>query len=258
MAFDRNEIADRVSSWNRPEFIRGGGSRSGGYWPDISNIVNRDQSINLGRARSTNWDTGHGRPTTTDGNIRAQLVGDWPRFRTFINNLTPGISKALKVAARLAALHTVSKIRKGVKNQSPGGQAFKPLHPFTVSEKMSTKGIGSTTANRALIRSGSLMRFLTYAVRDDGSFEIGYDTDKTSGSSGAYLWMVSTWMQNNTRIKVNKYIRSRFAKQKFYLSKKTKYLSIPARPYILPVIFQERYEIRKIYEIQLSKKIFEF
>ena len=169
--------------------------------------------------------------------------------------MTPALAIGLKAAARKSAISIVKNIRKGVRNQAPAGEKFKKLHPFTIKDKLSGRGLGSSTANKALIRSGSLLKQLTYNIRDDGSFEVGYDASSVSGSSGVYLWMVATWMQNTTKRPATKKMKAMMASSGFPIKKSTKFFYTPKRPFIEPVFRSMKKEIASNYMVAINRAL---
>ena len=165
----------------------------------------------------------------------AQLTGDWPRLRYIINDFSPKLRIAIRAAARRNAILVLREIKKGIREQSPGGQDFAPLHDLTIEEKRSKAGIGATKSRQALIRHGDLINSFTFEVDElQGSFWVGIK-DGTTNSEGVDLNMIARIMELGVTLNVTERMRAYFASQGRPLKKETTHLEVPARPFLEPV-----------------------
>jgi hypothetical protein len=183
------------------------------------------------------------------GNVT--LTGDWPRFRFIINNFTPKLRIAIRAAARKNAIMVLREIRKGIREQAPGGKVFTPLHELTVREKASFKGIGGVKSNQALIRHGDLIRLLTFEVDPNGSFSVGYPAG-VKNSAGVDMNMIAGLMEKGFTIRVTDRLRKYFAAKGTPLKKSTTHLDVPARPFLQPVFDSLKDEILMNYAIAID------
>ncbi len=174
------------------------------------------------------------------------LEGDWPMLRAFVKDASPRLRIHLKAAARKAALLVLREIKKGIRNQAPGGQAFPALHELTIIEKSQLKGIGSVKSNQALIRHGDLINSLTIEVSEDASFGVGIPVGARN-RYGIDINLIAAGMEKGYTINVTDRLRNYFAAQGRPLKKSTTHLDVPARPFLEPVLKQCEDQIVKIY-----------
>ena len=166
----------------------------------------------------------------------AQLTGEWPKFRYIIHNFSPKLRISIRAASRKNAVLVLREVKKGIREQSPGGQKFQPLNDLTVREKASVKGIGSVKSNSALIRYGDLLKAFEYSVDEkNGSFWVGIQKGKKN-RSGTDLNMIARTMNYGMTVTVTPSLRNYFAATGRPLKKETTHLDIPARPFIEPVL----------------------
>lgn len=184
-----------------------------------------------------------------------KLEGDWDRFRKLIVNLTPGFRRALKAAARKNAKFLIKEIKKGMKNQAPGGETFAPLHDLTIQEKSTAKGIGSTKSGQALIRYGDLYNSISYDLDEIGGFKVGIPKDAVS-RDGDDLNMVAAVMEGGITISVSDKMRDYFAAQGRPLKQSTTHLEIPARPFLEPVFEANKEKIYNNYRDTILRVLY--
>jgi hypothetical protein len=125
----------------------------------------------------------------------ASLTGDWKQVRAKLEK-NPGAR--LRMAIRTATLRNsmllVREIKKGIRDQAPGGKAFAPLAQVTIKRKGSSK---------ALIDTGFLLAKITERILSDGSAFVGLlrgTTNKAGGdlvNIGAVMEYGATIEQNN-------------------------------------------------------------
>jgi hypothetical protein len=89
-------------------------------------------------------------------------TGDWDKARARLNaGLGPRLANALRQATIRNALFLVREIQRGIRSQSPGGQAFVKLAESTIERKGSSK---------ALIDTGFLINAITHRIMADKAF----------------------------------------------------------------------------------------
>ena len=88
--------------------------------------------------------------------------GDWDEAKA---RLAGGFGKRFELVIRQAtiknALLLVREIKRGIRDQAPGGKQFAPLAQVTIERKGSSK---------ALIHTGFLLNAITQKILSDGAF----------------------------------------------------------------------------------------
>jgi hypothetical protein len=88
--------------------------------------------------------------------------GDWDRAKRLLTNgLDQRLARAIRQATIKNALLLVREIKRGIRDQAPGGQQFAPLAQVTIERKGSSK---------ALIDTGFLVSGITQKILSDGAF----------------------------------------------------------------------------------------
>ena len=91
-----------------------------------------------------------------------ERFGDWEKAKQLLTN---GFNQRLALAIRKAtiknALLLVREIKRGIRDQAPGGKQFAPLAQVTIDRKGSSK---------ALIDTGFLVNSITQKIMSDGAF----------------------------------------------------------------------------------------
>lgn len=185
----------------------------------------------------------------------AKLEGEWDRLRQLVTNLTPGFRRALKATARKNAKLLIREIKKGLREQAPGGEAFAPLHDLTVQEKSQIRGIGSVKSNQALIRYGDLYNSISYDIDEDGGFQVGIPKDAVN-REGKDLNMIAAVMEGGITIRVTDDMRNYFAANGRPLKQSTTHLEVPARPFLGPVFEENREKIVNNYRDTISRILY--
>ena len=94
--------------------------------------------------------------------MTVRRFGEWDRAKALLTN---GFNQRLALAIRQAtiknALLLVREIKRGIRDQAPGGQQFAPLAQVTIDRKGSSK---------ALIDTGFLVNSITQKIMSDGAF----------------------------------------------------------------------------------------
>jgi hypothetical protein len=88
--------------------------------------------------------------------------GDWDRAKRLLTNgLDQRLARAIRQATIKNALLLVREIKRGIRDQAPGGKQFAPLAQVTIDRKGSSK---------ALIDTGFLVSSITQKILSDGAF----------------------------------------------------------------------------------------
>ena len=165
----------------------------------------------------------------------------------------------MKKMMRTESLRLAGMIKKGVRDQSPGGKKLKPLAELTKKLKGSSK---------ALIDKGDLLNSINTMKVSQLTTFIGVNKNKR-GQSGQELMNIAEIMENGTKpfkIKVTKKMRGFW----FHLFKKgfvkapmkasTKEINhpgVPARPFMTPSYEEWSKDVdknaAKIFDARLSK-----
>lgn len=91
-----------------------------------------------------------------------ERFGDWGKVRDLLTH-NPGqrIALAVRKATIKNAMLLVREIKRGIRDQAPGGQKFIPLAQVTIARKGSSK---------ALIDTGFLLNSITQKIMADQAF----------------------------------------------------------------------------------------
>ena len=163
----------------------------------------------------------------------SNLFGDWARLDIFLREAPAKIKAASEVGSNRAGALLAKRIKQGLRNQAPGGQAFKPLSRTTKWGR-----IKDGQGTKALIASGALLRSVTWKKIRRGVWVGSNRRDK----SGKYN--LADIHEKGRTIKVTENMRKYglvclpnvMTDWTFrHLKSTTKYIHIPARPFIGPV-----------------------
>lgn len=91
----------------------------------------------------------------------SQKIGDWDAARRAFSNMASASKEAARKALLQEGHYLRSKMLDGLKDQAPGGQAFKPLSPLTLAARR----LGGFSGTKALIRQGDLRNGITVLER---------------------------------------------------------------------------------------------
>jgi phage gpG-like protein len=144
-------------------------------------------------------------------------TGDWDKVRAKLNaGMGLRLAKALHQATIRNALFLVREIQRGIRSQSPGGQAFAKLAESTIERKGSSK---------ALIDTGFLINSITQKIMADKAF-VGL-LRGTVGKDGEDMVNIGAVMEYGATIK--------------HPSGAT--IIIPPRPFLHPVMEKYRDQV---------------
>ena len=152
-------------------------------------------------------------------------TGPWSQTAKRLHTVEKRLAHAIHHASVVNALGLVEAVQQGIVNQAPGGQAFVPLAPSTIARKASSK---------ALIDSGVLINAITHRVKDDKVF-VGL-LRGARYKEGKELVNVGAIMEYGATIKTKGKVRS-----------------IPARPFLAPVLHAERDKVYARYREAIKK-----
>lgn len=126
--------------------------------------------------------------------MAVRLVGDWKLARAMLANVAGRTAKAVNQSMLKEANFLRGMVVKGIRDQAPGDQPFKPLSPTTLAIRK-FMGFGG---RKALIRSGYLLRSIqVYRIAEDKVFIGVHRTAK--GADGKSLVRVAELMEYGSR-----------------------------------------------------------
>ena len=183
------------------------------------------------------------------------LVGPW---KGAVDRVA-GFPKDLRIRLQRATLRNcvflAGKIKEGILSQRPGGLAWKPLHPFTISQRLAGLSKGARakaekrgaeitaqggTAHKALVHHGDLLASITYKVNADGlSGRVGV-LRQARTRDGQEMVNVARILSEGRVIRVTPKMRAWMHRQGFHLKPSTTQIVIPPRPFLAPVYYQFR------------------
>lgn len=173
-----------------------------------------------------------------------EKYGDWDKALKFFSTLESRYDAAIKRALNRVGVYVRDKIKQGIRDQAPGGQAFVPLSEFTISRKKSSK---------ALIDHGDLIGSITFKLVGNDAVFVGV-LRTARGKQGQDLVNIAEVHEFGAIVPVTPKMRGFFAGVfGVHLKKTTKAIRIPARPYLRPVLEAEADAVIKIFEEELSK-----
>jgi hypothetical protein len=185
--------------------------------------------------------------------LNLRPVGDWKRAldatqpTAFERRLRAAIMRATYQEAAWARRQIV----EGIKSQAPGGQAFKPHSGLTLLARRLQRFRGS----KILIRSGELIK--SVVVEPNGPSMACFVGLKRSARSrdGKRLANLGEIHEYGKKIAVTPKMRAYF-RAVFHVSLKpsTRYIVIPARPFLRPV-FAQHYRTRREVQERIMERV---
>jgi hypothetical protein len=180
-----------------------------------------------------------------------QLTGDWQKAAKIASGLEQRFQKAVSAAVMAEGQYLRGQIIKGIRSGAPGGKAFAPLSPVTIAIRKA----GGFGGSKPLIRTGALVGSIT-ATKIGGGVFVGIlrQAKSKGGKSLANLGEIHefgrSWSQRFTA-KARRFLfamlrRAGIASASASVPKgppgggdKTIQITIPARPFIGPVLERE-------------------
>lgn len=141
--------------------------------------------------------------------VRIDRFGDWDKASKMVAAIQPNLVLSMRRAQIRIGAMFVREIKKGIVSQSPGGQTFAPLSPFTIEKKGSSK---------ALIDTGLLLSSIVEVLQGDQIF-VGLLRGKKT-KDGDDLVNIGAIMEFGATITLNSGVT----------------ILIPARPFLQPTM----------------------
>lgn len=94
------------------------------------------------------------------------LFGDWDKAHEIVETMKERWEAAAKSGVLKEANFLRSKIIIGLREQAPGGKAFKPLSPLTIA----VRSFANFKGMKALIRRGDLRNAIVAKILPEGAF----------------------------------------------------------------------------------------
>lgn len=152
------------------------------------------------------------------------LTGDWRRLDRLLRDAPGNLHSAAEVGQRRAGALLAKRIKEGMRSQAPGGRRLRPISALTAWMRT-----GSGT--KALIASGELLRSVTWKKVRGGVFVGANRRDKSGRHNLADIH------EFGRTIKVTEKMRKGFVGvMGRRIRNETRYIHIPARPFIGPVV----------------------
>ena len=158
--------------------------------------------------------------------MAVKRFGDWEKAKALLTNPGLKISAALQRATIKVAVLLVREIKKGIRDQAPGGEPFAPLAESTVKRKGSSK---------ALIDTGFLINKITQLIVKDKAF-VGLLRGTVHPKSGDLVNIGAVMEYGATIRHPNGAV-----------------IVIPPRPFLHPVMVKYRGQIQDIYREALAR-----
>jgi hypothetical protein len=157
----------------------------------------------------------------------ASLYGDWAKVRGKLEK-NPGarLRAAIRTATIRNATLLVREIKKGIRDQAPGGQAFPPLAEVTIKRKGSSK---------ALIDTGFLLAKITERILGDGSAFVGLLRGTTNKAGGDLVNIGAVMEYGATIEQANGVV-----------------IVIPPRPFLHPTMERYRGKVIENYRVAIA------
>lgn len=173
-----------------------------------------------------------------------QKYGDWDKALKFFEVLPTRYETAIKRALNRVGVYVRDQIKRGIRDQAPGGQAFAPLSELTIRRKRSSK---------ALIEHGDLIGAITFKVVGSEAVFVGI-LRTARGKEGDSLVNIGEVHEFGAIVPVTPKLRGFFAGVfGVHLKATTTALKIPARPYLRPVLEAEADKVIDIFQEELAK-----
>ncbi len=101
--------------------------------------------------------------------IAIRLTNSWVRVERMVGRLPAAVLRAERQALQQEAQFFRTKLVEGIKDQAPGGKAFKPLSPLTIAIRYFSR----LRSTKALIERGDLLRSIRVHKLDEDKYFIG-------------------------------------------------------------------------------------
>lgn len=167
--------------------------------------------------------------------MTVKKIGDWDKIAAELNAMPQKYQQAKALALQRVGIYLVRQVKKGIESQAPGGKSFRPLHPYTIDRKESSK---------ALIADSDLIGSVDHEVEKNAVFVglLRTTTNKKKQSLENLGWI----HEYGCLIQVTERMRNYLHSQGLHLNPATKVIKIPARPFLGPVADAEEDNAIKI------------
>ncbi len=181
-------------------------------------------------------------------------TGKWKMASRIVNTAPDRVHKAIDRAVLQEAQYMRKKIVEGIREQAPGGQAFKPLAPTTLTKRKLRKFRGTKALiERADLRNGFTVKRIQWGAAFVGLLRTAKNkTGKSLANIGEIHEYGSKPIVIRITPKMRKFLHVLYAEQKekgrdkkgrftrsrntFGASKGFVVIQIPARPFMAPVV----------------------
>ncbi len=109
--------------------------------------------------------------------IKIDFTGDWRTAKRALNRAPATMKRAIEKSLRKESEFLRTHIVEGIVAQSPAGQPFKPLSPYTIAMRTLLR----RRSTKALIDRGDLLRGLRAYKIDPETFFVGVKRGVTNG-----------------------------------------------------------------------------
>ena len=144
-------------------------------------------------------------------------TGDWRKLR----NVMRGFDSRLQKNCKVALMRAGARLEGMIRDRVISGRGMKPLHPFTVEQKGSSK---------PLIDDGDLLGSVGFRFVRNNAVFVGAHRKTADGIDLAALHE----REEGTRVPVTPQMRAYLHTRGFHLKPGTTELFIPGRPYLKP------------------------
>lgn len=177
------------------------------------------------------------------------MEGDWDRAWVIAKYMVRRWQAARALTLNKVGGYMVAKLKKGMRDQNPGGKEYTPNHPFTIERKKSSK---------ALINHGDLLGSITYQMSSQGDeVFVGVLRQKKARTPGGqmYLANLAEIHEEGRMIQITPKMRGWLRHNGLIVSPRTKYIVIPARPTFGPVFEAEREKVLQLIQKTIAKEL---
>lgn len=166
-----------------------------------------------------------------------------------LRGVPDALEKRLQLATRQNAVGLEGEIKKGMVAQAPGGQAYQPLHPWTIGARLAVMSLRyrkkvqanaakitarGGIAHKALINHGDLLGSITHRMfGNDLSAVVGVNRF-AKARNGKPMVNIARIVFYGAVIQVTPGMRAYMHKNGMHLRDTTTHIVIPPRPTIEP------------------------
>lgn len=176
--------------------------------------------------------------------MSVRRYGDWDRALEVMRGIEAKYDRAVNRGLHRVGVHVRDKIKRGIRDQAPGGKEFVPLHPATVAAKGSSK---------ALIDNGDMVGAITYKITSPEQVFVGL-LRTAKNKQGEELANLGHIHEYGRIVRVTPKMRGYLAAVLgLHLKPETIAITIPARPFLRPVLNAEKDEVVKIFQKELQE-----